>query len=214
MTSDRSEARDTSPAGSILSPTAAVFWQMAGFAGVNGSGSTSLDWYAYGSFAEIHRHIEYLESSIPFFPAWSSLADADMTLFQQREPLTFDQPVGTLPVVDDARWSAAFTGSSWGALLAWTLLLILLQLVGWPIVRRMFTRLPDRGWAFARLLTMLVAGYMVWFLSSRRLSQISTGPPRLPFVGRSGRTSCAWSMRLKSKPYSLSRYSAWSPTLA
>ena len=98
---------------------------------------------------------------MPINAALSSLANTGVTLFQQRESLTFDEPVGTLPVVDDARWSAALTGNSFGALLMWVVMLVALQFIGWPIVRRMFTRLPDRGWAFSRLVTLLIAGYGV-----------------------------------------------------
>ncbi|HVL23451.1 MAG TPA: DUF2298 domain-containing protein [Thermomicrobiales bacterium] len=85
------------------------------------------------------------------------------------KPLTFDQPVGDLPIVDDARWSASVTDNSLVALLAWIVLLIALQAVAWPLVRRIFTRFPDRGWSFSRLVTLLVAGFGVWFLASLEL---------------------------------------------
>ena len=86
-----------------------------------------------------------------------------------RKPLTFDTPVGDLPIVHDARWSEAFTHHSWAALLVWIILLVVLQAATWPLVRRIFARFPDRGWGFARLLTMLIAGYMVWLLASVEL---------------------------------------------
>lgn len=103
---------------------------------------------------------------MPIISVLISIPTRSWTFFQQREPLTFDQPVGDLPVVDDARWSATLTENSWGAFVAWIILLVVLQLVSWPIVERIFTRLPDRGWAFARPVTMLLAGYAVWLLSS------------------------------------------------
>ncbi|MGC4190150.1 MAG: DUF2298 domain-containing protein [Thermomicrobiales bacterium] len=87
-------------------------------------------------------------------------------LLQTSNPLTFDGPVGDLPVVGDARWSAAFTGNSWGAFVVWILLLVFLQAAAWPVVRVLFCRFPDRGWGVSRLLTMLMAGWMVWFLAS------------------------------------------------
>ncbi|MGB3328249.1 MAG: DUF2298 domain-containing protein, partial [Thermomicrobiales bacterium] len=87
-------------------------------------------------------------------------------LLQTSDPLTFDGPVGNLPVVGDARWSAAFTDNSWGALLVWVAMLIVLQAVAWPLVRVLFARFPDRGWGIGRLLTMLVASWMVWYLAS------------------------------------------------
>lgn len=84
----------------------------------------------------------------------------------REKTLTFDQPVGNLPIVDDSRWSAAFTDHSLAALLVWIMLLVVLQAVTWPLVQRLFTRFPDRGWAFARLTTLLFAGFTVWFLAS------------------------------------------------
>ena len=95
---------------------------------------------------------------------WFQIADTASSA--REKPLTFDQPVGDLPVVDDARWSAALTDSSLMALLVWIALLIALQAVSWPLVRRVFTRLPDRGWSFARLVSLLTAGYAVWLLAS------------------------------------------------
>lgn len=103
---------------------------------------------------------------MPLLPVLMSLPERGWILFQERAPLTFDDPVGNLPVVGDARWSAALTGNSWGAFLAWVLLLVVLQIVGWPIVRRVFTILPDRGWAFSRPVTILLAGYLTWLLAS------------------------------------------------
>ena len=86
-----------------------------------------------------------------------------------RKSLTFDTPVGNLPVVDDARWSQAFTHHSWAALLVWVVLLLVLQAAAWPLMRRIFARFPDRGWGFSRLATMLIAGYLVWLLASVEL---------------------------------------------
>lgn len=86
-----------------------------------------------------------------------------------RKSLTFDTPVGNLPVVDDARWSQAFTHHSWAALLVWVVLLLVLQAAAWPLMRRVFARFPDRGWGFSRLATMLIAGYVVWLLASVEL---------------------------------------------
>lgn len=103
---------------------------------------------------------------MPLLPVMLSLPVRGWIAFQERAPLTFDDPVGDLPVVGDARWSAVFTGNSWGAFLMWVLLLIVLQAVGWPIARRVFTILPDKGWAFSRPLTILLAGYLTWLLAS------------------------------------------------
>lgn len=84
----------------------------------------------------------------------------------EAEPITFHQPVGELPVVDDARWSADITGSSWSALVVWILLLIVLQATAWPFVRQVFARFPDQGWAFGRLVSLSVSAWVVWYLAS------------------------------------------------
>ena len=93
----------------------------------------------------------FLTAAMPF------LQIDDIGQAQRDKPLTFDQPVGELPIVDDARWSAALTENSLIAVLVWIVLLIILQAVTWPLVRRVFTRFPDRGWAFSRLTTLLIA---------------------------------------------------------
>lgn len=97
---------------------------------------------------------------------WFQVAETATEAATRDKPLTFDQPVGDLPIVHDARWSAGVTDSSFTALLAWIVLLVVLQAASWPLVRRLFTRFPDRGWSLARLVTILVAGYAVWLLAS------------------------------------------------
>jgi YYY domain-containing protein len=80
--------------------------------------------------------------------------------------LEFDGPVGELPVVDDARWSAALSGSTTGAVTIWLALLIALQAAVLPLAASLFRRFPDRGWGFARLLALVVPGFVVWFGAS------------------------------------------------
>ena len=98
-------------------------------------------------------------SSVPLF----QIADGDDYV---QGPISLEQPVGTLPIVDDARWSADLTSNSWGALAVWLVLLIVLQAAMWPLVRRVFARFPDQGWAFGRLVSLICAGYLVWILAS------------------------------------------------
>ncbi|HYJ13004.1 MAG TPA: DUF2298 domain-containing protein, partial [Thermomicrobiales bacterium] len=84
----------------------------------------------------------------------------------QTDPIVLDQPVGSLPIVDDARWSAALTSHSVAALGVWILLMVVLQAVSWPLVRRLFAGFPDQGWGFARLISLLLAGGIVWYGAS------------------------------------------------
>lgn len=94
-----------------------------------------------------------LQAMIPGAPLSAALA----------RPIESSLPVQSMA---DARWSAGFTSYSWGALVVWVLLLIALQAISWPLVRRMFSRLPDRGWAFARPITILLGGLFVWYPTS------------------------------------------------
>lgn len=91
------------------------------------------------------------------------------TRYPPQEPLMLDQPVDTLPVVADARWSGAWTTNSAVAFAVWIILLIVLQVVGWPVASAIFGRFADGGWGFARLLTLLISGWIVWILSSLEL---------------------------------------------
>lgn len=85
------------------------------------------------------------------------------------DSLKLNQPVGDLSVVNDTRWSASLTENSAVALLVWIGLLILLQIVGRPIAALVFSRFADEGWSFARLLALLLAGYVVWIGASLHL---------------------------------------------
>src|SRR5579859_410343 len=50
-----------------------------------------------------------------------------------------------------------------GALFSWWLLIEALGIVGLPLTVIVFARLPDRGWAFARPLSLLLLGWLIWF---------------------------------------------------
>ena len=82
--------------------------------------------------------------------------------------LMLDQPVESLPVVSDARWSSAVTGNSLAAFAVWIVLLVLLQAIGAPIAGLLFDRFGELGWGLARLVTLLLAGYLVWIFASVR----------------------------------------------
>lgn len=48
------------------------------------------------------------------------------------------------------------------AVLGWWLILSLLGLLALPVSRRMFGRLPDRGYGFSRALGLLIVSYLLW----------------------------------------------------
>jgi YYY domain-containing protein len=82
------------------------------------------------------------------------------------ETILLDEPVGDLPVVSDARWSARWTSNNAVALVTWIVLLLVLQVAGLPLALLAFRRFADRGWAFARIASLLVSGWVVWALAS------------------------------------------------
>lgn len=120
-----------------------------------------------------HPHVWiYQKGSLPEKPTFDALfavansQPVTPTRYPPEEPLMLDQPVETLPVVADARWSAAITANSAVALLVWLLLLIILQVVGWPLASLAFGRFADGGWGFSRLLAIMLSGYLVWIAAS------------------------------------------------
>lgn len=73
---------------------------------------------------------------------------------------------GASRALANSRWSADLTHYSWWAVIVWVVLLVVLQAVSWPLVRRMFSRLPDRGWGFARPISIMLGGLIVWYPAS------------------------------------------------
>ena len=60
-------------------------------------------------------------------------------------------------------------------ILIWWLLLQLFGLVGLPLAFRLLGNLPDRGYAFARPLGLLLTGYLLWLGGSLGFWQNSVG---------------------------------------
>ncbi|MDQ3524816.1 MAG: DUF2298 domain-containing protein, partial [Chloroflexota bacterium] len=100
-----------------------------------------------------------------------AFAQTQPTRSPDTEPLTFDQPVSDLPVVDDARWSEPVSGSSWGATIVWIAMLVILQVAAWPLASTVFRRFPDHGWGLTRIISIIVPATVIWWLSSVGLMQ-------------------------------------------
>ncbi len=123
--------------------------------------------------------------------------------------LMLDQPVETLPVVSDGRWSAALTHHTAAAVAAWVALLVVFQFAGWPLARLVFGRFSDHGWGLARLLALLPAAYLVWIGSSLRITSFRVG---WCWVALS--VMVALGMALRSSRALLSPVRAWRAALA
>ncbi len=50
-----------------------------------------------------------------------------------------------------------------GQIFAWWLLIELLGFAGLPLAVTVFANLPDRGWALAKPLSLVIVGWLVWF---------------------------------------------------
>ncbi len=84
--------------------------------------------------------------------------------------LLLDQPVDTLPVVNDFRWNP-LSRSTVGVVVFWWLVLLGVGLIAWPITFVVFGNLRERGYVFARGLGILSIAYINWLLASLRLMQ-------------------------------------------
>ena len=85
---------------------------------------------------------------------------------EQAKDLMLDEPVGELPVVNDFRWSERWTDNSGVALAVWVVLLVLFAAIGRQWARLLFPRFPDGGAGLSRVLTLILAGWLLWFLAS------------------------------------------------
>lgn len=60
-------------------------------------------------------------------------------------------------------------------ILTWWLVLFVFGLIGWPLAFALLRYLPDRGFAFARPVGILLTGYILWLGATFRLLQNSIG---------------------------------------
>ena len=98
----------------------------------------------------------------------------------EQEPeksLLLEQPVDTLPVVDDYRWNKWASQSTVLAVAFWWLVVQIVGLLGWPLAFVVFRNLADRGHILSKSLTLLLVAYLVWLPASYRLARNS-----LPFI--------------------------------
>lgn len=62
-----------------------------------------------------------------------------------------------------------------GSIFIWWLILFVFGLVGWPLAFTLLRHLPDRGFALARAMGLLLVGYILWLGATFRLLQNSIG---------------------------------------
>jgi len=83
--------------------------------------------------------------------------------------LLLDRPVDELPVVDDYRWNGLANRSTVVSIVVWWLVVQVIGWLAWPLARRLFGCLPDRGYLLSKSLGWLLVGYLVWLGSSLRV---------------------------------------------
>jgi Chlor_Arch_YYY domain len=80
-------------------------------------------------------------------------------------PLPLSERLSELPAIDEYAWNS-LGQSSWGALLLWLLAWYGILLLGLPLAWLLFDSWRDMGFAWARLLGILLFGYAVWMPTS------------------------------------------------
>ncbi len=103
--------------------------------------------------------------------AWAENQPWQPSRWQSDPTLLLPTPVGENPAVSDARWSAALTSATPGALVVWVGLLLALLATGLPWARLAFAAFPDQGWGLARILGFVLPAYIVWIAASLHLAR-------------------------------------------
>jgi YYY domain-containing protein len=86
-------------------------------------------------------------------------------------PLLLSTPVNQLPAVDEYAWNSLFRDSSLLSALLWLLIFYGVALLGMPLALRCFARWHDAGFAWARMIGLLLLAYAVWLPTSLGLWQ-------------------------------------------
>lgn len=80
-------------------------------------------------------------------------------------PVTSDRlerPLAELPIVNEYAWNRLANQHQWLAILLWLVVVEIIGLLALPLCMRVFRSSVDRGWAWSKLLGLLVWGYGVW----------------------------------------------------
>ncbi|HET9496280.1 MAG TPA: DUF2298 domain-containing protein [Chloroflexia bacterium] len=84
--------------------------------------------------------------------------------------LMYEKPLNELPLVGDFEWNPlGKPETQWIGVVLWLLAVYLVGFIALPLTMIVFRRLPDRGYAFARLAGLLLLSWPVWLLASARL---------------------------------------------
>ncbi len=84
--------------------------------------------------------------------------------------IMLDQPVGSLPVVQDYAWNSFASNNQWVAVALWLIVIYLLSFITLPLTWGIFRWLPDRGYAFSKVLSLVLVAFFAWLMSSLHLA--------------------------------------------
>ncbi|MEZ4565045.1 MAG: DUF2298 domain-containing protein [Thermomicrobiales bacterium] len=118
--------------------------------------------------------------------SWANNQPWQPSRWQTEPTLLLPTPVGENPSVHDARWSAAITTSTAGAVVAWVALLVALLVTGLPWARLAFAAFPDQGWGLARILGLVAPAYLVWIVASLQVARFRAAWCLLALAGVAG----------------------------
>lgn len=85
---------------------------------------------------------------------------------ETRPSLLFDRPIQELPLVDNYRWNVMASESTALAILWWWAVLTLLGWLAWPLLFGLLQPLRDAGFFLSRTFGWLLAGWLLWMLTS------------------------------------------------
>jgi uncharacterized membrane protein len=86
-----------------------------------------------------------------------------------RADLMLDQSLAQLPLVDNYRWNAIASESTWLSVVVWWLAVALLGWTTWPFLFALLPALRDRGYLMSKTFGWLVAGWLLWVSASTGL---------------------------------------------
>lgn len=84
----------------------------------------------------------------------------------ERPSLMFERPIQELPLVDNYRWNVIASESTALAVLWWWAVLSLLGWLAWPLLFGLLHPLRDAGFFLSRTFGWLLAGWLLWMLTS------------------------------------------------
>ena len=107
--------------------------------------------------------------------------------------LMLDTKLSDQPDVGNYAWNPlAQTETQWGAVLFWLLAVYLISFAAMPLVFTVFRRLPDRGYAFAKLAGLVVVTYGTWLLASGHVLPFTTWSVLLVLLALAGLGVVVW----------------------